>query len=41
VVSQLRPGPLALCGTCLDNRTCDVIPLNLFVPPPPTIQIFA
>ena len=36
-----RPGPLAMLGTCLDNRRRDVIPWKMFIPPPPTVQIFA
>lgn len=39
--AQAKVGPLAICGTCLDNKSCDVIPLKLFVPPPPTLQLFA
>lgn len=41
VAAHIKAGPLAMCGTCLDNKTCDVIALKLFVPPPPTLQVFA
>jgi len=41
VAHLAKVGPLAACGTCIDNRKCEVIPLQLFCPPPPVRQVFA